>query len=353
MNYTVSVGEAVAELDRFDALIDVRSPAEFAEDHIPGALNWPVLDDRERHDVGLLYATSPFEARKLGAALVARNIARHIEASAAGLPKTWRPLVYCWRGGQRSGALAHVLGQVGFRISIVQGGYKALRAALVRDNDAMIARARLAVICGPTGCGKSRLLQALHAHGAQVLDLEALAVHRGSVLGAVPGLEQPTQKQFETRVWDALRRFDLEQPVYVEAESRKIGRVQLPGTLYERMAEGTCLRLQAELPVRVRILLDDYAALTRDVAELEARLDALVTLRGRETVTRWRTLARAGAFDTLVEELLAQHYDPSYRGSSTRHFPDFDTARSWTVPGADAAAFDTLAATMLRDLDAS
>ena len=185
MSYTTTIAEAVAELDRYDAIIDVRSPAEFAEDHMPGALNWPVLDDQERHDVGLLYATSPFEARKLGSALVARNIARHIETSAVAYPKTWRPLVYCWRGGQRSGSMHWFLGQIGFRSRQLAGGYKAYRSQVRDDLQAWPARFDWRVLCGRTGSGKTRLLHALAAEGAQVLDLEALAAHRGSVLGAL------------------------------------------------------------------------------------------------------------------------------------------------------------------------
>ncbi|PTT80766.1 tRNA 2-selenouridine(34) synthase MnmH, partial [Pelomonas sp. HMWF004] len=175
MSYTVSISDAVAELHRFDAIVDVRSPAEFAEDHMPGALNWPVLDDQERHDVGLLYATSPFEARKLGSALVARNIARHIETSALAMPKTWRPLVYCWRGGQRSGAMHWFLGQIGFRSRQLVGGYKAYRTQVRDDLVACPERYLWQVLCGRTGSGKTRLLQTLAAQGAQVLDLEALA----------------------------------------------------------------------------------------------------------------------------------------------------------------------------------
>ena len=340
---SVNAEEALRQLDTFSAVLDVRSPGEFALDRMPGASNWPVLDDDERARVGTLYKQAgAFEAKKVGAALVARNIATHIDREGPLLARDWAPLLYCWRGGSRSGAMAHVLEQVGFRVTLVEGGYKALRAALVRDTDAMVQRLNMRVLCGPTGSGKSRLLQALQLQGAQVLDLEALAAHRGSVLGALPGQPQPPQKLFETRVWDQLRRFDPSRPVWVESESRKIGRLYVPGPLLEHMRASACVRLDAPPAVRIAILLEDYAALTRDPAELLQRLETLTELRGRQTIARWRGLIEAGSFAQLVEELLQQHYDPSYGASIGRHFGGFADAPSLDVDTPEA--FTDLAA---------
>lgn len=346
---TVTADEALRQLDD-GAVLDVRSPGEFALDRMPRALNWPVLDDAERARVGILYKhEGAFEAKKVGAALVARNIAIHLEREGPGLARDWAPLVYCWRGGSRSGAMAHVLSQIGFRVTLVEGGYKALRAALVRDIERITEGLTLRVLCGPTGCGKSRLLQALASRGAQVLDLEALAAHRGSVLGALPGQPQPPQKLFETRVWDQLRHFDPSRPVWVESESRKIGQLHVPGTLLERMRAGACVRLQASPTVRVAILLEDYAALTRDPDELLRRLDMLTELRGRQTIARWRALIEAESFPELVEELLQQHYDPSYDASIRRNYSGVDQAPTLTVGAPDA--FADLAASLCETQD--
>src|SRR5204862_3856228 len=153
---------AYAELAAFDAVLDARSPAEFAEDHLPLATNVPVLDDAERALVGTVYKQqSAFEAKRIGAPLVARNIARAIEERFAGKPRDWKPLVYCWRGGGRSGALVHVLRQVGWDARRLDGGYKAFRRQVVTDLEALPERFDFRVVCGATGSGKSRLLEAL------------------------------------------------------------------------------------------------------------------------------------------------------------------------------------------------
>jgi tRNA 2-selenouridine synthase len=214
---------------KFDAIIDARSPAEYAEDHIPGAISAPVLDDAERAQVGTLYKqVSPFDAKKLGAALVAKNVSQHIEQRFKDNPKTWHPLVYCWRGGKRSGAMAHILREIGWNADTLEGGYKAYRRWVVQQLETLPERFELRVIHGPTGSGKSRLLHALRRAGAQVLDLEDLAAHRGSVLGNLPDRPQPSQKMFESLLLKVLSALEEAKPVYVEGESKKIGELQVP-----------------------------------------------------------------------------------------------------------------------------
>lgn len=182
------------DLDRFDCIIDARSPAEYALDHIPGAINCPVLNNEERATVGTLYKQeSPFAAKKLGAALVAKNIANHLQKHFIHQPREWRPLVYCWRGGERSGAFAHILQRIGWKAQQLQGGYQGYRRQVIADLERWAPLAKFTVICGMTGSGKTRLLQALHGQ-TQVLDLEHLAAHRGSVLGGLPNQAQPSQK---------------------------------------------------------------------------------------------------------------------------------------------------------------
>jgi tRNA 2-selenouridine synthase len=322
----VDAAQALPRLDTFSAIIDARSESEHAEDRIPGAVNWPSLNDVERALVGTEYKqVSPFAARKRGAAIVARNIAAHIERHAIELPRDWSPLVYCWRGGQRSGALATVLGQIGFRVHLLEGGYREYRRAVMAALETLPDRFDLRVVCGPTGAGKSRLLQVLRAQGAQVLDLEALANHRGSVLGLVPGSPQPTQKAFDSRVWDALRRFDAERPVYVESESKKVGDLRVAEALVERMRSAPCLWLELALERRVDLLMEDYDFFVKDTAAFCERLDALRVLRGHEVVNAWQEAARAGRPVEVVRDLLVTHYDPIYLQSMRRNFAKMGT----------------------------
>jgi tRNA 2-selenouridine synthase len=321
---SISAQEALRRLAEFDAVIDARSESEYAEDRLPGALNWPSLDDAERALVGTEYKqVSPFSARKRGAALVARNIAAHIEREAMDKPKDWTPLVYCWRGGQRSGSLATVLSAIGFRVHLLEGGYREYRRAVIASLEAMPVRLDLRVVCGTTGSGKSRLLQRLADAGVQVLDLEQLANHRGSVLGLVPGRPQPGQKQFESRVWDALRRFEPDRPVIVESESKKVGDLRVPERLIERMRAAPCIRLDLSLEGRVQLLIEDYDFFVRDTETFCQRLDALRVLRGHEVVKGWQAAARAGRTREVVRELLVSHYDPVYLQSMRRNFAGF------------------------------
>jgi tRNA 2-selenouridine synthase len=323
---------SVAQIDLFDEVIDVRSPAEYAEDHVPDARNHPVLYDAERAEIGTLYKqVSPFASKRRGAALVARNIARHLEESFAAKDRNWRPLVYCWRGGKRSEAMVHVLREVGWQAAQLEGGYKAYRREVVASLETLPGTYRYIVLCGETGSAKSRLLEALAAAGAQALDLEALARHRGSVLGQLPGEPQPAQKMFETRLWNALRRFDAGRPVFVEAESKKIGQLQIPDGLIQRMRASECVRIEAPAPERVRFLLAEYGHFLADPAALKAQLDCLAGLYGNETVAGWKALVDRAAWEELVGDLLANHYDPAYRRSTQKNFPRLTEARVLSV----------------------
>jgi len=314
------------QLDAFDAIIDARSPAEYALDHIPGAINCPVLDDEERVRVGTLYKqTGAFEAKKVGAPIIARNIARHIDALWADKPREWRPLVYCWRGGNRSGAMAHILARIGWPVVQLDGGYKSYRAhvSAALDNPPLLD---WRVVCGTTGSGKSRLLETLDGIGAQVLDLEKLAAHRGSVLGHLPDEPQPTQKMFESLVWDALRRFDPARPVFVESESKKVGNLRVPGLVMERMRASPCIAVKLSRPNRVRLLMEDYEHFCADPSALNAQLDRLVQLHGRAQIDAWHAMAHGGKMAELVDQLLVQHYDPAYLRSIDRNFTRYPQA---------------------------
>lgn len=348
-DYTgIGIAETLARLDEFDAIVDVRSPGEFAEDHLPGAINCAVLDDAERARVGTLHAqASPFEARRLGAALVARNIAALIEGRFADMPREWRPLVYCWRGGSRSGSLTTVMQQIGWRVRRLEGGYKAYRHAVLAELAQRPAQFAWRVIVGPTGSGKSRLLRALAEAGAQVLDLEALAEHRGSVLGGLPHQPQPSQKLFESRIWAALRSLDQTRPVFIESESRKVGDLRVPEKLVECMRAAPCVSLELPQAERVRLLREEYSHFEAEPQALCAQLDCLVALHGHERTARWKALALAGQWDEFVDRLLAEHYDMAYRRSIRRNFVQLDAARPLPVNNAGPAAYAAAAAALL------
>ena len=304
-------------LNVFNDILDVRSPSEYADDHILGAINVPVLNDDERARIGTLYAkVSPFEAKKLGAALIARNIAGHLEANFSNKPKSWQPLVYCWRGGMRSGAMAHILAQIGWKTAQLEGGYKAYRRQVIDALESLPTQFNFRVICGGTGSGKSLLLQILAEQGAQVLDLEVLAQHRGSLLGRLPGQSQPSQKTFETRLWHALSAFTATRPVYIEAESRKVGVLSLPTALVACMHASPCIRLEAQQAHRVQFLIEDYAHFLQNPVLLTERLSLLVEMHGRAVINRWSELINSANWRMLVEDLLTRHYDPAYQRSS-------------------------------------
>ena len=329
--------------------IDVRSPGEYAEDHLPEAVNLPVLDDAERTLVGTMYVRqSAFDARKVGAAIVARNIADILERHVRAQPRDWTPLVYCWRGGQRSRSLVHVLTEIGFRAVQLDGGYRAWRRHVVMMLAHLPQQFRFRVVCGLTGSGKSRLIEAVAAEGGQVLDLERLAKHRGSLLGDLPGDPQPTQKSFDSALFAALTAFDATRPVFVESESQRIGRLQVPEELLAAMRASSCIRLDTPQALRVAMLEADYAHFAGKEDRLHACLRPLAKLHGKAAVERWTSLARAGASTALTADLLDAHYDPSYERAIRRNFLRYREALMLRVDDTSPATFARLARQLLE-----
>lgn len=296
----------------FDDIIDVRSPQEFAEDHLPGAINLPVLDDQERAQVGTIYKqSSSFDARKIGAALVAANAARHIAGALADRGGGWKALVYCWRGGQRSGSFATILGQIGWRVDRIEGGYKAWRKLVVdRVQNGPVA-APVVVLDGNTGSAKTAILQRLAARGAQCIDLEGMARHRGSLFGAMPG-GQPSQKLFEGRLAAQLEGLDAARPVIVEAESSRIGDITIPKALWQAICAAPRIRLQVPVDARAAYSAHDYADLVADPDRLAEILASLAPLHPAERILAWQKMASSGAWQALAEGLMRDHYDPRY-----------------------------------------
>ncbi len=338
----------VADLAAFDTLIDARSPAEFALDHIPGAINCPVLDDEERRLVGTLYKqTGTFEARRLGGALVAAHLATYLRERFDQQPPQWKPLVYCWRGGLRSGSMVAWLRLVGWDAQQLSGGYKSFRHHVVEQITTRCPQLRLQVVCGATGSAKTRLLQALAERGAQVLDLEHCASHKGSLLGALPGVEQPSQKQFETRIASVIANFDLTRPVFIEGESAKIGRLAVPLPLVKHLRASACIEIDATPAARLDYLLRDYAYLGDQPTALADLLGRLTELRGKETVERWQHWAKTGALPLLFAELMALHYDPLYKRSQSSHFQHWTERRVWRASDLSETGIATLADQLL------
>jgi tRNA 2-selenouridine synthase len=343
-------GADAASRARFDLVIDARSPSEFAEDHIPGAVNLPVLNDAERAEVGTIYVQeSRFKARRVGAAYVARNVAHHLQTALADKTGAFQPLVYCWRGGMRSNAMATILAQVGWRTGVLAGGYRNYR----RDVTARLYDAppalRVVLLDGGTGTGKTDVLARLAERGVQVLDLEGLAEHRGSLLGKLPGREQPSQKMFESRLLAAMEQLDPARPVVVEAESSKVGERMVPPVLWQAMTAAPRIELTAPAAARAQYLARAYGELGADPEALKEILLRLPSRPGRRRVAEWLQLVEQGAAAALAAALIEQHYDPAYRRSARKQ----PHARLGEVALAqlDGSALDQAAAEIVRLLD--
>ena len=337
------------DIARFDTLIDARSPAEFAEDHIPGAINCPVLDDAERAIVGTLYARQgAFEARRTGGAMVAAHLAEYLRTVFAEQPASWRPLVYCWRGGMRSGAMVQWMRLVGWKAEQLAGGYKAFRRHVIDALEVLVPQLQIRAVVGATGSAKTRILHALAAQGAQVLDLEHLARHKGSLLGSLPGVSQPSQKHFETQIWSALQAMDLARPVYLEGESARIGRLSVPPLLVQQLRHAPCIEIEAPTEERLAYLLRDYAYLGDDPEALSERLGVLTEMHGHETIARWQGWARTHALAPLFQELMTLHYDPHYGRSQTRNFTGWAARTRIAAPDLSDAGITALAGAILR-----
>jgi tRNA 2-selenouridine synthase len=338
-----------AALAPFDAIIDVRSPSEFAEDHAPGAISLPVLSDAERAVVGTIYVQeSRFKARKIGAALIARNVARHLETALADKDGAFRPLVYCWRGGQRSSAMAHILAEVGWRTAVLAGGYKTYRRHVqTRLYDAR-PPLKLVLLEGRTGSGKTDVLNRLPALGVQVIDLEGLAQHRGSLFGALVGVPQPSQKMFESRLLAALDGLDPARPIVVEAEASKVGERMTPPALWTAMAAAPRITLAAPAQARAAYLARAYADVTADRAAFEHALTRLPIFPGRKAIAGWLALADAGDLEGLAADLIASHYDPAY-DRADRKDPHPRLARL-EMRGLDEADLDAAAAAVAETI---
>lgn len=339
--------DAATNVDRaaraqYDMIIDVRSPGEFAEDHVPGAVNLPVLDNEERARVGTIYVQeSAFLARRIGAALVAKNASRHLEEALADKPADFKPLVYCWRGGQRSNSLALILAQVGWRTMVLKGGYKTYRRLVLKRLYDDPLDLKLILLDGGTGSGKTDILQRAEKLGAQVIDLEGLAKHRGSLFGALEDEPQPTQKMFESRLLHAIEGLDPSRPILVEAESNKIGERTLPPSFWTAMRAAPRIEINAPLEARADYLVGAYPELLKDRPKLSTVLSKLEVYPGRKRLENWRDLADEGHFADLAKEVVELHYDPAYERSRKRD--ERPLLKTIAVESLDEASLDAAA----------
>lgn len=338
------------DLAAFSEIIDVRAPSEYATDHLQGAINLPVLDDAQRAEIGTLHRQSPFEARRLGAQYVTQRTTDLLRSHFAAKPADYRPLLYCWRGGMRSGSLATILRSIGWGATLIRGGYQALRKQIVQQIESYFLHPdlQLKVITGLTGVGKTLLLKTLAQQGHQVIDLEALANHKGSLLGASPDAPQPSQKYFESQLWDHMRSFDLSQPIYLEAESNRIGNIHCPSPLWAALHHATTIELDLPIKERVKLLLDEYPHFPDKPKRLLGLLDHLVRLRGHEQINLWKKSINDGDWHAFVESILIHHYDKAYRRAGEEKSNYQTPTTTISVSAFSPAAFEQAANEVLK-----
>jgi len=306
---------------RHDDIIDVRTAAEFHDDHIPGAINIPVLDESERATVGKLHSKDAFEGHKIGASLISTNIGRIIKEHFINKPPDYSPLLYCWRGGLRSHSLALVLANIGYDVTVLEGGHKLYRKKVIEDLASLPEQLKLVIISGVTGSGKTKILQTLSNSGEQIVDLEGLARHKGSVLGRIPGVEQPRQKLFESLIWDALRKCDPSSLVWVESESRRVGNRNLPDELFTAMTSAPRVDLEVNMQERIKHIIDEYPYCIENPEDLKVSLSVLNNFKrvSKDRLDSWLRLVDTGSWQELVESLLVHHYDPTYHNSQAKN----------------------------------
>ncbi len=292
-------------------VVDVRTPLEYAEDHLPGAINVPLLSNEERVEIGTLYKqTGPKEARIRGLELTAGRfpqIVHEIGEAAAGRSI----LVYCWRGGLRSKTVTSILELTGYDAVQLQGGYKSFRNQVVARFESFVPPAPLVVIHGMTGIGKTTFILGLSRSDFSVIDLEGLACHRGSAFGELGLSQDVTQKQFESLLWDAVRKVPKDRPLIVEGESKRIGKISLPGNFYEVMQESVKVWCHASLETRVERLIAEYGRAEYQ----EGMADALLRIRKRLGGEKYEEIAgylTRWEMEPFMTELVRNYYDKVY-----------------------------------------
>lgn len=305
---------------KFDTIIDVRSPLEFAEDHIVGAINCPVLSDLERQKVGTIYKKeSSFKAKIIGSSLTAKNIAFHIENNFMEKKGSWQPLIYCWRGGQRSKAFSIVLSEVGWRTNQLKGGYKEYRNQVINFLDNIGPKLKITLISGKTGSAKTKILKSIENEGGQILDLEGLANHKGSLLGKIPDLIQPSQKFFESLIFNKIQKLNLKDKIYIEAESSKIGNIHIPKSIWKKMIKSPRIEISANIELRAKFLVSDYDYMCNDPTLINPIIKGLKNRLSKKLFDEWTNLIDRKKWFDLTKSFLENHYDPSYSSNTIKN----------------------------------
>ncbi len=298
----------------YDDIIDVRTPFEFSEDHIPSAINLPVLDNSERVFIGKKYKQeSPFIAKKIGAAIVSENISKHIKNSLLKKPGHWKPLIYCWRGGQRSKAFATVLSEIGWQVTILDGGYKTYRKKIITNLNQIIKSYSFIVLKGKTGTAKTSILNKLEkSKKVGLINLEKLANHKGSLLGNIPNVIQPSQKYFESLIYHKLKEFKCKKNILIESESSKIGEVFLPKELIKKIKNSPFIEIAASIVNRSNFLCKDYEEFLKEKDSFKKFFLHANKKLGYKIVGEWKKLYNDKNWTSLAAKLIREYYDPLY-----------------------------------------
>jgi tRNA 2-selenouridine synthase len=293
--------------------VDVRSPSEFRDFHIPGAVNVPLFDDQEKRLIGYIYRTEGVnraveEGRSIASAKLGELFERFKELSY----KHKRLVVYCWRGGMRSEGVCTALTRLGLEVYRLRGGYRAYRKFILKEIEKILKGKKAMVITGKTGSGKTRMIRELKREGYDVLDLEGLANHRGSLFGKV-GIEgKVSQKMFDSLVYEEIRKFN-DSIFLIEDESRRIGHIHIPQTLWEAKQRGIFVEVEVPLEERVRIILEDYTAREGWQEEVNEALKKLARYLGPQKYREAVGLFKKEKYEELVAFLIENHYDRRYR----------------------------------------
>jgi len=295
-------------------LFDVRTPSEYHKGHIPTAINLPLFSDEERAVVGTIYKKqNPQEALLKGLEFVGPKLRSFIEQVKTYTEST-AISVHCWRGGKRSGSIAWLLGMAGYQVTSLQGGYKAYRTQVLENLSTPLPY--LLVLGGKTGCGKTKILKALAKQGEQIIDLEGLAHHKGSAFGWIGEDDQPSTEQFENNLYEHIRSLDRQKRIWVENESKGIGKVFLPTPFWTQMKTAPLINIELPEAVRLAFLIEEYTV--EDIAALKAGFHKIKKrLGGQRYQEAIQFLEQKEV--AAAARIALQYYDKSYQYMLTKN----------------------------------
>ena len=294
----------------YNIIIDVRTPLEFKEDHIPNSINYPVLTNKQRHEIGIEYKENSFYAKKVGASIISSNISKIINK--IKFDKKQKILIYCWRGGLRSLSLYLVLKQIGYDVTLLDGGYKNYRRFVVKFFETSCEKYKFNQIMGVTGVGKTLFIKEL-SKTYQVIDFEGLANHKGSILGNIPNKIQPSQKYFETLIYEKIKSFNSKKNIWVESESIKVGKLSIPSKIWKNMPLGKNVKVISSLEERVRFILKDYKYFTNTPTLMKEALKVLRKIIPKEEFLMIEENLKKEKYFQFVKSLIEYHYDRAYK----------------------------------------